>query len=29
MIKKEDIKECLEFILPYSDFKDEEDEKEG
>ena len=28
MIKKEDIKECLEFILPYSKFKDEEDEKE-
>lgn len=28
MIKKEDIKEGLGFILPYSDFKDEEDEKE-
>lgn len=28
MIKKEDIKEGLEFILPYNDFKDEEDEKE-
>ena len=28
MIKKEEIKECLEFVLPYSDFKDEEDEKE-
>lgn len=28
MIKKEEIKECLEFILPYSNFKDEEDEKE-
>ena len=28
MIKKEEIKEGLEFVLPYSDFKDEEDEKE-
>lgn len=28
MIKKEDIKDGLEFVLPYSDFKDEEDEKE-
>ena len=28
MIRIDDIKECLEFILPYSDFKDEEDEKE-
>ena len=28
MIKKEDIKEGLEFVLPYSNFKDEEDEKE-
>ena len=28
MIKKEDIKVGLEFVLPYSDFKDEEDEKE-
>ena len=28
MIKKEEIKEGLECILPYSDFKDEEDEKE-
>lgn len=28
MIKKEEIKEGLEFILPYDDFKDEEDEKE-
>ena len=28
MIKKEEIKEGLEFVLPYSDFNDEEDEKE-
>ena len=28
MIEKDDIKECLEFVLPYSEFKDEEDEKE-
>lgn len=28
MIKKEEIKEGLEFVLPYSDFKDKEDEKE-
>lgn len=28
MIKKEEIKEGLEFVLPYSEFKDEEDEKE-
>lgn len=28
MIKKEDIKAGLEFVFPYSDFKDEEDEKE-
>lgn len=28
MIKKEEIKVGLEFVLPYSDFKDEEDEKE-
>lgn len=28
MIKKEDIKEGLEFVLPYDDFKNEEDEKE-
>lgn len=28
MIEIDDIKECLEFILPYSNFKDEEDEKE-
>ena len=28
MIKKEEIKEGLEFVLPYDDFKDEEDEKE-
>ncbi len=28
MIKKEDIKDGLEFVLPYSEFKDEEDEKE-
>lgn len=28
MIKKEKIKEGLEFVLPFSDFKDEEDEKE-
>ena len=28
MIKKEDIKEGLEFVLPYSEFKDEEDKKE-
>lgn len=28
MIKKEEIKAGLEFVLPYSDFKDEEDEKE-
>lgn len=28
MIKKEDIKEGLEFVLPCSDFKDEEDKKE-
>lgn len=28
MIKKEEIKEGLEFVLPYSDFKDEEDKKE-
>lgn len=27
MIKKEEIKECFEFVLPYSDFWDEEDEK--
>ena len=28
MIKKEEIKEGLDFVLPYSDFKSEEDEKE-
>ena len=28
MIKKEEIKKGLEFVLPYSNFKDEEDEKE-
>lgn len=28
MIKKEEIKEGLEFVLPYSEFKSEEDEKE-
>ena len=28
MIKKEKIKEGLKFVLPYSEFKDEEDEKE-
>lgn len=28
MIKKEEIKKGLEFVLPYSEFKDEEDEKE-
>ena len=28
MIKKEEIKEGLEFVLHYSDFKDEEDEKQ-
>lgn len=28
MIKKEEFKEGLEFVLPYSEFKDEEDEKE-
>ena len=28
MIKKEEIKKGLEFVLPYDDFKDEEDEKE-
>lgn len=28
MIKKEEIREGLKFVLPYSDFKDEEDEKE-
>lgn len=28
MIKKEEIKAGLEFVLPYSNFKDEEDEKE-
>ena len=28
MIKKEEIKDGLEFVLPYSYFKDEEDEKE-
>lgn len=27
MIKKEEIKKGLEFVLPYDDFKDEEDEK--
>lgn len=28
MIKKEEIKKGLKFVLPYDDFKDEEDEKE-